>query len=186
MKKKLFYSLGIPLLLASCSGGGGTSPTAKNDTCSDLMRFVDESYKNYVNKVEKNVEERFPSTTAQPVSDKVMEMYFEAFKKQFPKPSSSSDQSHTYTLKIDKETIAFYLKYLDEMKADTLAFTFAKYDTTGFAAKGYKDNIFLQRGDKMKNRFSVGVGLWNQGKFAPLRIDRLSFAFYDDWHNEDP
>ncbi len=187
MKKKLFYLLGIPLLLASCSGGGGSSSsTAKHDSCAKLMEFVDESYKSYISKIDKNLEERFVSTTAQPVAKDIMEMYFAAFRKQFPQPASPAKPIHTYTLKIDKATIAFYLKYLDEMKTDTLAFTFAKYDTTGFAAKGYNDLIFTQRGDKMNNRFSFGVGLWHGGKVSPLQLKALDQNFYDDWHNEDP
>lgn len=115
---------------------------------------------------------------AHPLDEKIGQLYIDAFRKQFPSDA-------TYILKFDKMTISFYAKYMLDNKIDTLAFSFAKYDTAGFGS--LRDPIYESRAAKMKNRWTMVVGEFERGKQEkPFMIPGLDYRFYDDWSQEWP
>lgn len=176
MKISFFTIVVVLLLTTACNNA--EQPQAKVEpTSSDSLTYY---YNLYVKKVDSIVKLRrsVSPVPAHPLDEKIGQLYIDAFRRQFP-----SDATHI--LKFDKMTISFYAKYMLDNKIDTLAFSFAKYDTTGFGS--LRDPIYESRAGKMRGRWTMVVGEFEKGKKEkPFMIPGLDYRFYDDWSQEWP
>jgi hypothetical protein len=180
------YSLSFILLsislVTSCNGKDESSE------CEGLCQRIKSEDEAYLKIIDQVRAQRNSPPRMVPIDEKVGWVYLEAFKNDVI--ARKSDQ--TLFVKLSKANLAFLYRQLERQGIDTLGVGFAKYDTTGFAAQGLEDPIYVQRAAKMKDRYSVIMGGWEKGgkgRFIPFMDNRdpsKVYNFFDDWHNEDP
>jgi hypothetical protein len=145
------------------------NPRYGDSLAADYAKYV--SYKLGLKKLDTSMIETIP------IYKDVGESYINTFKKQCG--------TQTYCVKIDRETLAFYYKYLLDNNSDTITFNFGKYDTTGFAAKKLVDKNYTS---KFKDKNCLIMGAYDPltKTNIPFRIPEWNYTFYDDWNDLQP